>query len=115
MTEAGWFDWLQRWWWLAGTILVVVARIWKTAAQTSKKLEDIDKIKVHDESIRLLQEKITSVEHISEDIKKDLTKRGTDNRVIHRTLLAMLDAMINNNCDGLASAKQQLREHLIDQ
>lgn len=115
MTETGWFDWLQRWWWLAGAILVILAKVWTIATQTNKKLEDINKIKIHDESITKLQGQISSVEKMSEDIKKDLCKRGKDNQIIHRTLLFMLDAMINGNCEGLDSAKQRLREHLIDQ
>ena len=38
MTETGWFDWLQRWWWLAGAILVILAKVWTIATQTNKKL-----------------------------------------------------------------------------
>lgn len=115
MKEAGWFDWLQKWWWVATMILALIARLWATAVKTNKKLEELDKIKIHDDNIKQLQTQVDGIERMTADIMRDLGKRGKDNQVIHRTLLAMLDSMVQGDCKGLPAAKELLRNHLIDQ
>ena len=113
--DTTWIKTLQDWWWLALLLLALLARLWKTAIKTNKRLEELEKVKKHEESIKGLEEKFTKIERSTAEIQKKLERQNKDTRVINASLLAILDALHNSNCEGLGDARDNLRNHLIDE
>lgn len=105
----------EVWVWLAavfsGFILLSnvverVVKIWKTAKAPND---------AQDKRLGNLESRMTHVEECLDKDKKHLDTLDEGNRVTQRALLALLDhALDGNNVEQMRSAKEELRNHLIN-
>ncbi len=105
----------EVWVWLAavfsGFILLSnvaekVVKIWKAAKAPDDQQNG---------RIGKLEERMDHVEACLDNDNKRLENMGEDNRIIQRSLLALLDHGIDgNNIEQMRHAKEELQNHLIN-
>ena len=92
-----WIDTLKDLWWLAAAVLLLIGYVVKTAIKTSKVVEQVGSVKVHDVEIKSVKGEMCELKkeitEMHESLEKHIVDQKQDIQSINETLFAILDIL----------------------
>lgn len=114
-----WIDTLKDLWWLAAAILFLIGYVIKTAIKTSKVVEQVENVKVHDAEIKTVKGELAGLKNEISEMKESLEKHILDQKQdiqsINESLFAILDILKDmKDSSELKEAHARLRKRQIE-
>lgn len=114
-----WVSVVREWWAFILILLGFLLWLGRTVIKTNKKLEQIDKVKIHDERIKQIDDKVVDINHkvgvIADKLDQHITKQDGDISAMMTLLLEISEAVKSDPEKGetIQKAHKDFQKHLV--